>query len=445
MAADNNVYSRPVRISSVRFEGIKNTSEQLLAVYSAPLLDTPSKMPFGHAAMLAHSQADTLFRLGIFKHVDVELDSQRVGDVDVVFKVAEVSRLYAKTGTELGNNEGSMTAAVKIRNAFGNAESFEANVSYGVETDAALYETKPFTSQLGSSFQFLFSKPWNGNPDKMLNVNAFKQNKSMSMYSSYSEQISGLAAKFKVLDLYLGATHELGYEGSWRRLFDLGSTASWTVRKDAGHSLKSALTYSATLDHRDDPILPTRGIYLRSLLEGAGLGGDVRHLKGDAEGQLSLPLGGGFSITTSLRSGILWTLGLRQSRVNDRFHLGGPTSVRGFLQNGIGPKDGNDIVGGDMFAAAGISLFAPLPYLADKPIKFHFFANAGNMIKLDDNRDIKAASRTLLSSFSTAVGLGLAVRFSILRLEINYCLPVSVTRTDSVKPGLQFGVGLHFA
>ncbi|KAJ3085924.1 hypothetical protein HK100_008885 [Physocladia obscura] len=78
------------------------------------------------------------------------------------------------------------------------------------------------------------------------------------------------------------------------------------------------------------------------------------------------------------------------------------------------------------------------------PIKGHFFANAGNMIKFDDERNIIGSTRKLFDSFSTAVGLGLAVRFSILRLEINYCFPISVTRTDGVKSGLQFGVGLHF-
>ncbi|KAI8621601.1 surface antigen-domain-containing protein [Chytriomyces sp. MP71] len=460
-----NDFEVPVRIASVRFEGVAHTDAQLLGVYSRRLLAATSPfyrvvqplaeadvtgrdrhiLPFGQVAMLAHESADRLFRLGIFKHVDVELDSQTKGEVDVVFKVQEVSRLFARTGTELGNNEGSMNAAIKIRNALGNAESLEANMSYGVETDSALYDAKPFTSQLGSSFQFLFTRPWNADPDKMFTLNAFKQNKSMNLYSSYSEQITGLAAKFKTFDYFLGATHEVAYEASWRRLFDLGRNASPTIRKDAGNSLKSSVSYTAILDHRDDTMLPTRGVYVRSLLEGAGLGGDVRHLKADTEGQISFPLGHGFSISSSLRSGILWTLGLRQSRVNDRFLLGGPSSIRGFLQNGVGPKDGVDVVGGDLFTSAGVSLFAPLPYLADKPIKFHFFGNAGNLIKLDDSRDLGAAAHKLFSSVSSSVGLGLAVRFSILRLEINYCLPITVTRTDSVKPGLQFGVGLQFS
>ncbi|KAJ3059737.1 hypothetical protein HDU98_004219, partial [Podochytrium sp. JEL0797] len=438
-------FASPVTVSSVRFEGIGATRSSLLSKFSSALLALPEDAAFGTVAATAHSQAERLFALGIFKHVDVEIDSVSLKQVDVVFKVKEKPRLYAKTGTEVGNADASMNAAISVRNLAGAAESLEANVSYALETSVPLAENKPFQSQIGNSFNVLFTKPYNADPDKLIVLNAFKLNKSMNLYSSYSQQDSGVSAKFKVifestLDHIWGAVHEFGYEAAWRRLFDLGSNASTTVRKDAGHSLKSSLSYLGILDKRDDQLLPTRGYYVKSLLEGAGLGGDVNHLKADAEGQVHVPLGHGFSLSTSFRSGLLWTLGLGQSRVNDRFLLGGPSSVRGFAQNGVGPKDGNDVVGGDMYAAAGISLFTPLPYLVDMPIKGHLFANAGNMIKLDNDRDLNAASKKLFGSFSTAVGLGLAVRFSILRLEINYCLPISVTTTDSVKPGLQFGV-----
>ncbi|KAJ3343662.1 hypothetical protein HDU83_005573 [Entophlyctis luteolus] len=104
-----------------------------------------------------------------------------------------------------------------------------------------------------------------------------------------------------------------------------------------------------------------------------------------------------------------------------------------------------DVIGGDMFTLANISLFTPLPYLKDMPIKGHLFANAGNMIKFDDERNLKSSTQRLLSHLSTSVGLGIAVRFSVLRLEINYCFPLRVSSTDNIKPGLQFGVGLHFS
>ncbi|KAJ3067699.1 hypothetical protein HDU99_003413, partial [Rhizoclosmatium hyalinum] len=190
-------FSAPVTVSAVRFEGISATKEGLLSRHAAPLFALPRDTPFGHVAAQAHEAAAKLHQLGVFKTVDVVLDSDAPGEVAVVFHVKEVSRLYAKTGTEIGNNEGNMFANLKIRNALGNAETLEATVNYGVETSEPLTENKPFQSQLGSSFSVLFSKPYDADPNKLILLNAFKQSKGHNLYSSYSEQNSGLSAKFK--------------------------------------------------------------------------------------------------------------------------------------------------------------------------------------------------------------------------------------------------------
>ena len=49
--------------------------------------------------------------------------------------------------------------------------------------------------------------------------------------------------------------------------------------------MKSALTYTLTHDKRNDPVVPTRGYFLKWTKEVAGLGGDVKHVKVEAEGQ----------------------------------------------------------------------------------------------------------------------------------------------------------------
>jgi hypothetical protein len=42
------------------------------------------------------------------------------------------------------------------------------------------------------------------------------------------------------------------------------------------------------------------------------------------------------------------------------------------------------------------------------------------------------------------MGLGLAVRFSQFRMELNVCAPLQATLHDHVAPGVQFGIGLEF-
>ncbi|KAJ3303628.1 hypothetical protein HDU76_005323 [Blyttiomyces sp. JEL0837] len=431
------------KVNTVRVEGIKYTKTPFVERLIQPLLKATTL----HEILESSQSVSTrMHQLGIFKNVSVELDAPVgvQGDViDVILHVEEASRIWARTGTDIGNNEGQMTAAIRVRNAMGAGESLEANVAYGVETSAPLAQNSDFSSQTASTFQVMFAKPVDANPDQTLHFTAYKSSRNHSLYSSHTEFTTGLAAKFKARTKAFGY-HEIGYEAAWRQIANVPKEASWTVRQDAAHSLKSALVHTCTVEGRNDNLLPTRGYYFKSFLELAGLSGDVKHGKAELEGQFHVPLTHGFSASASLRSGLLHPLFGKQSRINDRFFVGGPLSVRGFQHSGIGPKDGNDAVGGDIHAIGGLSVFTPLPYLVNAPIKGHLFVNAASLNRLDQGKSIAENYQNLGKSFSSSWGVGLVVRFSMLRMEVNYCLPLTVTTSDLYKPGVQFGVGLNF-
>lgn len=78
--------------------------------------------------------------------------------VDLVVKVKEKKRFWAKTGTELGTTGGNLNTSVNIRNVFGGGETVEASAAYGVETEAALNRDTelPLGSTASSSFSVSF-------------------------------------------------------------------------------------------------------------------------------------------------------------------------------------------------------------------------------------------------------------------------------------------------
>jgi len=113
------------------------------------------------------------------------------------------------------------------------------------------------------------------------------------------------------------------------------------------------------------------------------------------------------SVSLSGRSGFLFPLSAvrspstsssssssspRTSLFPDRYHLGGPTSVRNFRLNALGPKDLGDYVGGDAFYALGASVLTPFhvptPWRkgADKKwwssenLHGHAWVNAGKLV-----------------------------------------------------------------
>lgn len=222
--------------------------------------------------------------------------------------------------------------------------------------------------------------------------------------------------------------------------------------------------------------MPSRGYLLKTITEIAGLGplkGDVAFGKFELESQAAVPIpipgvkgDSGISFTAGLRGGLLYPLTLggqpapSQSRINDRFQLGGPTDVRGFRLSGLGPREGQDALGGDVYAAGGASLLFPIPRMGkDTPLRFQTFINAGRLLSLKDTRQDKEqamSSNDVQSSFkqtvdelsnglpSTAAGFGLVYAHPAARFEVNFSLPLVMRKGEEGRKGLSFGVGLSF-
>ena len=269
-----------------------------------------------------------------------------------------------------------------------------------------------------------------------------------------------------------GGRHELGYNGVWRQITGLASNASPTVRGDAGDSVKSSLTHTWMKDRRDNPQLPMKGYLNKSMVELAGWGplqGDVAFGKAEVEAQGAIPVPvpgiegeSGVSLTTGFRAGLLYPLPLgaesesKPSRINDRFQLGGPTDVRGFRLSGLGPRDGSDAVGGDVYAAGSANLLFPIPRVGkDRPLRFQIFANGGRLLALKspktEGTDGKKTRQTLSSTMaelgnglpSMAAGFGLVYAHPVARFELNFSLPLVLRKGEDARKGLQFGVGIN--
>lgn len=100
----------PVSVNSVRVDRISRTRPDLIERLIQPILSSHSVQDVVQTSQAA---CDRLLRLGVVKHADVVFDSKAEdgGAVDVVLKFKETNRIWAKTGTEIGNYEGN---AVRI-------------------------------------------------------------------------------------------------------------------------------------------------------------------------------------------------------------------------------------------------------------------------------------------------------------------------------------------
>ncbi|KAI0233343.1 hypothetical protein L0F63_003237 [Massospora cicadina] len=242
----------------------------------------------------------------------------------------------------------------------------------------------------------------------------------------------------------------MAYNGLWRILHNVGFGASPSIREQAGHNLKSSLTHLFTLDTRNDALLPSCGNYFRLAQELAGLKGDARFFKTEVEYQSSFaPLPG--YVCAKLWASRWCTTSFacyaRKAYLNSLcrpLFLGGATNVRGFRGFGLGPRCGRDGLGGDLMAAAGASLLTPLPYFTTPNFRGHLFANAGRLTLLQPGVSFINQVKDVFSQPSIAVGVGLVLRHSIARFELNYCIPLAAHKGDQKNPGLQLGLGINF-
>jgi outer membrane protein insertion porin family len=377
-------------------------------------------------------------------------------DVAVFFSVKERNRLFLKTGTDVGNAEGSAYANAQWRNILGGAETLDVNASFGTKTR--------------SSYSAAFDTPVLSNPDLRFQLGGV-QSATQKVFASHEEVLRGGFSKLRWLSK--NGIHEFGYNGYRRTVTGLAQNASPTMRNDAGESFKSSISHTWVRDRRDSPTLPSRGYYLKTMSELAGFGplrGDVAFFKGEVEQQTAIPIpipgikgDSGVSFTAGLRAGLLYPLTLggqsspSLSKINDRFQLGGPTDVRGFRLSGLGPHDGTDAVGGDVYAAGGASLLFPLPRVgADKPLRLQAFVNGGRLLALQGEKEGAMSSDEVKSSMSRVIselgnglpsssaGIGLVYAHPVARFELNFSLPLVVRKGEDARKGVQFGIGINF-
>jgi outer membrane protein insertion porin family len=131
--------------------------------------------------------------------------------------------------------------------------------------------------------------------------------------------------------------------------------------------------------------------------------------------------------------------------------------VRGFRLSGLGPHDGSDAVGGDVYAAGSANLFVPIPTVGpEKPLRLQAFVNGGRLLALRQAKEGDMTSEEVKNAMSNTIqelgnglpsmsaGVGLVYAHPVARFELNFSLPLVVRKGEDARKGLQFGIGINF-
>jgi len=206
--------------------------------------------------------------------------------------------------------------------------------------------------------------------------------------------------------------------------------------------LTSALELTYTLDKRNSPVDPTAGYRLRFSQEFAGLGGDVTYSKTSASAKAYTSFFGEDLIVSAEIEGGSLTSDSGDSRITDRFFLGGD-SLRGFEVGGIGPRDFcnscgaaggavDDALGGNVYAVGRLEASFPLGLPEEYGIFGGVFFDAGSVWNLDNTAGSSGAVDDS-QIWRSAAGVSLFWTTPIGPLRFNFSRPIVKETYDKTE------------
>ena len=342
-----------------------------------------------------------LMASGLFESLEIRPEPQpnRTLRLQVNAREAKARELGFSTG--YGSYEGFMLGTrAWDRNLFGRGVQGGVDLSF---------------SQRSISVEGIFSNPWLFETQTQFVTRVFIRNRIELGYDKREAGIRGeLSRRIETSRRLFDWLHlspftqnplQVGVYGQTRTV---EITASDIAPKYLGKTAYQIATVgvSATLDERDNALNPTRGWLLAGLLDTNTLENGNSFLRTSGRVGWHYPLPGGIGFAVSGRFGIL----SQQSSppIDERFFLGGPTTVRSFRERKLGIRDSQGFpIGGSAYTLANAEADFPLW----QSLRGALFFDAGSLAE--------DGERAPVSHFRKAVGVGL-----------RYALPVGPLRLD---------------
>lgn len=333
-----------------------------------------------------------LLATGAFSSVRVQTETDLDGRLDATLHMVESKARGTTAYGGFGSYEGAIFGAkYHDRNFGGNLWNF----STGFEV-----------SSRGLLGDIRLSDPWLLDSNTYLGLRLFSVTRSLEGYDKFE---TGASAEFSRDDFgeYIDAS--LIFGGSIVSIDTNGLLPSELGETSYGHYyIRGELSY----DRRDDPVSPTRGYHIDTLLEGGLIIGDVssNYVRFDTLAAGYYPVGDNGQINLAARTGMLFpSAGASEFPVDLRLFTGGSDSVRSYRYNELGPRSrSNDPLGGEAYWVVN----AEYAHKLFGPVKGVGFVDAGHLSPLGNGFSF--------ASPELALGLGLRIDLPIGPIRLEY-------------------------
>ena len=370
--------------------------------------------------ILAKKSENNIKNLNFFKDVKSEItDGKNLNSKIINLLVEEKATGEISAGAGAGTEGGTFFFGVKENNYLGKGLAVDMNASISAEIFKGLLS---------------ITDPNYKNSDKSVFVNAQAIEIDQLTDFGYKTNKTGfeLGTKFEYLeDVYLGLSTSTFVEK-----IETDSTASARQKAQTGNYLDTFLKFNFNVDKRNQKFKTTDG-YTTNYGLSMPLVSDTNtvtnsfnykiysELYENNVSSLSILLKGSTSLTND------------DIKLSERLFL--PSSkLRGFESGKVGPKDGNDFIGGNFISAINLQSTLPILFQNSQNLDAVIFFDAANIWGVDYDSSINDNSK-----IRSSIGIGVDWMTVVGPLSFSLTEVISKDTTD-VEQSFRFNLGTTF-
>ncbi|MFK3692613.1 outer membrane protein assembly factor BamA [Agrobacterium tumefaciens] len=371
--------------------------------------------------------------LGYFSKVNISTAGGSAPDrVVIVVDVEDQSTGSFGIGAGYSQNDGVLLeASVEEKNFLGRGQYIRVAAGAG-EDDARTYSLS-------------FTEPYFLGYRLAAGFDLFKNQSKSEDFYNYDEQGFALRVTAPITE-DLSTTFKYTYKqinydgkGDWQNSANLAEPYQALIR--GGDWTQSIISNTLNYNTLDDRNMPREGWQAALTNEFAGLGGDSEYYKIYAKARYYHTLSDEYDIIGSLTGQAGHVMPTNDNLlVFDQFKFGG-RQVRGFKNDGIGPRIGYDSIGGTTYFAASAEVTAPMPGVPeDFGLRLAGFVDAGTMYgnKVSTSQTVKDDN-----SIRASAGIGVMWASPFGPIRVDYAVPFAKEDYDE-EQRFRFGMSNTF-
>lgn len=360
-----------------------------------------------------------LKNLDIFK--DVKIDREIIDkSINLKIFVTEKPTGEISAGAGAGTNGAMITGGIQEKNFLGNGNKLASYLNLGTEKiEGNLSYTNNDFNQSGISLTTAF----------------FANKYDFADTSGYENSVYGsrITSKYQTYeDIYFSPGISLEFDS-----FTAQSNASSMIKKREGDYWSSKIFYKLSNDKRNSTINPTEGYEIGFGQTISAFISDVPSIQNTIFGSYHQDIAPKFNASIKYRFRSINTLNNDDTMFSERLHLSDQV-LRGFKSRGVGPKDGNDHVGGNYSLNSTISTTIP-SFIPDTwNTTTGIFLDTANLWGVDYSDTVDDSN-----SLRMSIGFGLNWISPLGPISLTYASPILKKSTDEIRE-FSFNLGTVF-